>query len=195
MDQGGLSAAPAVDATAAARLVTSAEARDIAYVIADGNIMVEHGRLAGIDESTLAHDLTRIAAVLQDRETNGKIWSEMIPVQANAAEPVERYRLIRKPDTVGLQLTNVSGRRLTISVAFSGTTFGGKTPMTMRPESLARFPMASPPTFGRYEIRLAPHETLTITKPAGSLSYSLQTVDRAVIHESVAQEQVAIWLP
>jgi 5-methylthioadenosine/S-adenosylhomocysteine deaminase len=193
LDRDGLSVAPSTPATAAARLVTSAEARDLAYVIADGRVMVEHGHLVGQDEAALAADLTRIAAALEDREAHGKSWMETIALGPTAAQSLKRYRLIRTPDRVAIQLTNQRTRSVTVTVAFSGTTFGGKVPMTMHPASLARYPIAAPASFARYDIVLAPKETLSLEKPAGSAAYRLQHGQVTQARQAPAQEQVAIY--
>lgn len=190
IDRNGLSVAPAGDATLASRLVTSGEARDVRFVVADGAVMVEDGKLADGSDRQRATDLSRIAAALQDRQVHGKEWIEEIK-----AEPgLRRFRVVKTADTLKLMVRNPSSRPVTVSFAFSGTLFGRRTAMTMHPDSLARYPANGFPKFATQAAVLQPSQALTIEKAAASPTYRVTGAGVTMTRDGPAAEQVLILI-
>lgn len=189
MDRDGLSLSPANDAQFADRLVTSAEARDIRYVVADGVVMVEGGTLVGRSAGDRAQDLMRISRALQARQQQGKSWDDDIVVKA---DELRQYRLIKTADTVRLTIRNGRDTPLRLTLAFSGTTFGGKTPMTMHPDTVARYPTDPFPKFTQRDLTLAPGESVAIDKATASTMARITGPDGVTTRDGAAAEQILL---
>jgi len=146
-------------------LIYSGNTRNIKYVISNGKIEVENGKLTGLNESRLALELTKIANDADRAVATGKIWSESIVLTPqNLRSYLYRYRSVRKLDSLHLVLINRLNHPVKIVVASSGAVFGGGTPAVISETTAARFPM----NYGNMSFKdgyvLNPNESITVIK-------------------------------
>lgn len=185
-----LGMAPIRDATTAALIVNSACARDVRYVFSNGRLLVQNGRLTHFDEAQLARRLTQVANRSFARSTAGKTWQDSI-----TARPGQfLYRTIRKRDTVDLRITNTGSTTLAVTLAFSGTAFGGTAAPVLRAEALKITPLDPPKAYHERTIDLAPHTTLTLAKMSGSAQYSIHSPTTDATRDMPEREQVFIHI-
>jgi cytosine/adenosine deaminase-related metal-dependent hydrolase len=178
----------------AAALTSRASARDVRFVLSNGHLMVDKGRLMGVPEAKRARRLDDIAKSLARRASDGSTWKEIVRLTpASAAEGWWRYRSVRMADDVDVDITNAGNFPLRLVVGFSGTLFGGSVPPTFHPESLRRFPNTTNADFFSTIVVLKPNEKLQLKRPSKGKTYSIRRNGIEETRPSVAAEQVSIF--
>lgn len=178
----------------ASALVNRASARDVRFVISNGRLMVDDGRLIGNSEAARAARLNTIARILDKRATEGLRWHEKITL---TSEQVSRgwwlYRSVRAADEVAVEVLNNSRNPVELVVGFSGVTFGGTAPPTFHPTSLQRYPMETNSSFYSRSIVLQSGTGLHISRASRGQLYTLRYGDSEETRVSVAAEQIALF--
>jgi len=185
-----LGMAPIRDATAAALIVNSASVRDVRYVFSNGRVIVQNGRLTRFDEAQLAQRLTEAASRSFARSAAGKIWRDTIKAQPGQF----LYRTIRKRDTVDVRIANPGPTTLSVTLAFSGTAFGGTAAPVLRAEALKTTPLDPPKAYYERTIDVAPHTSLTLTKMSGDARYSIHSPTVDATRDMPEREQVFVHM-
>lgn len=178
----------------AAALTNRASARDVRFVLANGHVMVDDGRLQGTPEAQRARRLDEVARSLAKRAAGGSTWKDVFRLDsAMAAAGWWRYRSVRAADAIDIDLVNSGKSPLKVVVAFSGTVFGGSIPATFHPESLRRFPDRTNADFFTRSVVLQPRESLQIRRPSKGNIYSIRFGDTEETRQSVPAEQISIF--
>ncbi|MCK1699910.1 amidohydrolase family protein [Bradyrhizobium sp. 146] len=178
----------------ASALSNRASTRDIRFVLSNGHLMVDEGRLTGIPEAQRSKRLGDVATQLTKRAIDGSTWKEVIHVEsANAAIGWWRYRSVRAADTVDVDIINNGKSPLRVVVGFSGTIFGGSVPATFHPESLRRFPYTTNADFYSKSVILQPKGRLQVERPSKAKIYSIRFNGIEETRASVASEQISIF--
>lgn len=178
----------------AAALTSRASARDIRFVVSNGHVMVDDGRLAGTPEAQRARKLNKVAENLARRVSEGSTWKEVFHLDSDCtATGWWRYRSVRAADFVNIGIVNTSKAPLRVVVGFSGTVFGGSAPPTFHPESLRRFPDTTSAKFYSKSIILQPKERLQIRRPSKAKTYSMHFGGSEETRASVSAEQISIF--
>jgi cytosine/adenosine deaminase-related metal-dependent hydrolase len=189
----GLSPFVAGDEGAAA-LTNRASARDIRFVLSNGRLMVDKGRLTGASEALRARRLDKIAKDLSQRASNGFPWKENIRLTSgDLSAGWWRYRSVRAADDIDVDIMNAGKTPLRLVVGFSGSTFGGAVPPTFHPDSLRRYPGRTDADFFSKAIVLEPRGKLQIRRASKGKMYSIRCNGNEETRSSVAGEQIAVF--
>lgn len=164
-------------------IIYSANSRNVEYVIANGNILVEGGNLVRYDESRLAQELSAIAGLVEQRVRDGKIWSDNYKITNQSLNSYwYKYRSVRKPDNINVIIENLTTDTLKFTVSSSAATFGGGISYMADEEVNKRFPQENPEKSFFQRIKIMPkkkikimkkkdHWEIVITQPAKTDSY------------------------
>lgn len=156
-------------------LVYSASAKNVKYVISDGQVVVQNGSLVKYREEELASALSRIAIDADERvKTTGKIWRDNYQLNQTDGQWY-KFRSIRKLDTVDLKIGNSGSSSLKVTVMISGVPFGGGTCFVADEEVRKRFPEDCPKGSFRKEIVIKPHESIQIVKSPNDWEFRVTT--------------------
>lgn len=157
-------------------LIYSANTRNVKYVISDGNLVVENGRLVRYQEKALANRLSEIAAVVDERLKKGKVWSDKYEISDRLTTPYwYKYRSVRELDSVNLNIKNSGSAPFWLTIISSGVTFGGGTAYVADKEVSDRFPERPAPSAFKREILITPQQAVRIIKRPGQWEYELFT--------------------
>jgi cytosine/adenosine deaminase-related metal-dependent hydrolase len=178
-----LGMAPVRSSNLAALLIYSASPRNVKYVLSDGVILVEGGKLKGTTESQLAKSLTRIANSVDRRREDGKTWKENDTLKNKNLPYWFRYRSLRPKDEVEVTLVNATGSLLKLTVTSSAETFGGGTAYVADKEVLKRFPDWPANKSFEEKIQLQSGQTFSITKAKGAQPFVLHWNGQSKINE------------
>lgn len=180
-----LGMAPARPDKIPALLIYSANARNVRYVISDGNVVVENGRLVRYEENSLANKLSEIAAAVDERVQKGKIWSEEYEIASRPATPYwYKYRSVREPDSIKLSIRNSGPVPVRLTVISSGVTFGGGTAHVVGKEISDRFPEEPSKSAFTVEVILMPRQAAQVIKRPGQWEYELITPSTSLRRKS-----------
>jgi hypothetical protein len=144
-------------------LIYSGSSRNVKYVLSDGIIRVNDGKLTG----------TRIAINADKRRDSGKTWREKDTLKTKNLPYWYRYRSVRAADSLDITILNETDRKLTLTVASSATTFGGGTANVVDTAVSNRFPDTPADKAFEEKITLQIGESFSISKPKGSQTYNL----------------------
>jgi|GEM_PF-3533478 len=162
-------------------LIYSASPKNIKYVISDGQILVEDGRLKRVSESILATSLTRIARDVDARIATGKLWEESDTLK-NLKEPYwYKYRSIRAKDSVNITIENELNGDITVTIISGPSTFSGGTHYVASDEANARFPQDPAPLSFKHQLILKRGKSIHITKPRNKFAFTITLNGKAVI--------------
>lgn len=171
-------------------LVWSATARDVAYVISDGRVLVEHGELVGVDEAAIARELAATIRAATERVREGARYDRSW-LERDGRLPTQAWLSVRPRDEVAIELpASEQPRRL--ELAFSGTTFGGNTPFTMATGSLQRFPAAPPKAFASLVVEVPAGATVVLSRGANDVQWTIRAGQEQRTHVGAASEQIMI---
>ena len=171
-------------------LVWSATARDVAYVISDGRVLVEHGELVGVDEAAIARELAATIRAATRRVREGARYDRSW-LERDGRLPTQAWLSVRPRDEVAIELpASEQPRRL--ELAFSGTTFGGNTPFTMATGSLQRFPAAPPKAFASLVVQVPAGTTVVLSRGANDVQWTIRAGQEQRTHVGAASEQIMI---
>lgn len=171
-------------------LVFSATPRDVAYVISDGAVRVEHGELVGVDEAALAAAVGATIRAASERARDGARYDRAW-LERDGELPTRTWLSVRPRDAVELELPAAAEARR-LELAFSGTTFGGNTPFTMAAESLRRFPVDAPEAFARLVLDVPAGAAVVLSRPSGGKQWTIRVGREQRAHEGVGSEQVML---
>ncbi len=148
-------------------LIYSASPRNVKYVISDGTLLVNDGKLTRYNEHVLAKDLTHIARVSGKRKEIGQTWKTRYSIQNSKTPYWYRYRSVRIIDSIDIQITNSTKTLTKLTIAASGTTFGGGSPYMIDSAVLRRYPTKPNPVSFLETITLTPGQHIEIKKGKG----------------------------
>jgi cytosine/adenosine deaminase-related metal-dependent hydrolase len=161
-------------ATLPSLIINSANTRNVSYVFSDGVLRVNAKQLTGKTERQSSDDLTTVAAAVDQRVDSGKIWAESSSLNNQTLiEYWYRYRSIRKQDSVNVELKNLTGAPLKITVCSSANTFGGGTAYVASPEVTSRFPYDTPANSFLETFTLKDGNTINISKAKGIMTINI----------------------
>jgi 5-methylthioadenosine/S-adenosylhomocysteine deaminase len=152
-------------------LIYSASPRNIKYVLSDGSVLVEAGRLKKYSEQSLAQRLTRIALNVDKRIATGKLWKESETLKKFSRPYWYKYRSIRTRDSIDFNFLNQSDSSVRFIIASSSLVFSGGSPYVVSKEVSDRFPDQPLPTAFKQEISLNKGQRIRITKRKNSFEY------------------------
>ncbi len=155
--------------TLIALLIYSADTRNVKYVVSNGTILVENGSIKNQKQSELAERVSKIAADVDLRMINGKVWSENYTITGNDLDQSYwyKYRSIQENDTVDLTIQSVEN--LTMCIVASG----GGTATVVSEEVNKRFPEEKPSQAFSKPVVLNPGTSLRITKNKSQYEYTI----------------------
>ena len=195
LDRSRLGMSPFVEGDeGAAALVNRASSRDVQFVVSNGRLMVDDGRLTGRPEAVRAARLNTIARILDKRATDGQRWHEKINLTSeHVLRGWWRYRSVRAADEIAIEVVNSGQNPIELVVGFSGVTFGGTAPPTFHPASLERYPMETNTNFFSKSFVLQPRASLQVSRASRGELYTLRYGQSEETRVSVAAEQIALF--
>ncbi|PVM92061.1 hypothetical protein DDF62_02590 [Caulobacter radicis] len=194
VDRRSLGATPMLaERNMADMLVNSVSGRDLAFVIANGVVMAEGGRLK--DEAARAARLQAAAERMWRGAENGAPWRETMALRPEmGGKGWWRYRSVRPKDTIDLHLRNEGGSPLRLVLAFSGSTFGGQTAPALSAEALTRYPLKPPAGYRAWTVELLPGQGVAVRRGAGEPDYVIDLPSGSVRRKSVNSEQLLLYV-
>lgn len=171
-------------------LVFSATPRDVAYVISNGTVLVEHGELALVDEAALARAVGATIRAATKRARDGARYDRAWLEQGGQL-PDQTWLSVRPRDEVAIELPPAEHPRR-LELAFSGTMFGGNTPFTMAAQSLRRFPADPPKAFARFVLDVPAGAAVSLSRAANDTQWTIRAGKEQRAHAGVGSEQVML---
>ena len=172
----------------------STDNRDVRFVVSNGRLMVDDGRLTGRPEAVRAARLNTIARILDKRATDGQRWHEKINLTSeHVLRGWWRYRSVRAADEIAIEVVNSGQNPIELVIGFSGVTFGGTAPPTFHPASLERYPMETNANFFSKSFVLQPRASLQVSRASRGERYTLRYGHSEETRVSVAAEQIALF--
>ncbi|HEU5165039.1 MAG TPA: amidohydrolase family protein, partial [Chitinophagaceae bacterium] len=172
-----LGMAPArTDSITGRLLIYSASPKNIKYVLSDGRVIVENGKLKKYSEQKLSNDLTSIAKKVDQRIATGKLWKDNYTLRTFAGPYLYKYRSIRIKDSVNINFFNLTKDKVKLSIMSSGLVFSGGSPYVVNNEVSSRFPEDPLAKAFKREISLENKQGVQIRKSKNSWVYTI-TVD------------------
>lgn len=171
-------------------LVFSATPRDVAYVISNGEVLVEHGELVGVDEAALARAVGATIRAATKRVRDGARYDRAWLEQGGQL-PKQTWLSVRPRDEVAIELPAAEHPRR-LELAFSGTMFGGNTPFTMAAQSLRRFPADPPETFASFVLEVPAGAAVSLSRAANDTQWTIRVGKEQRAHAGVGSEQVML---
>lgn len=155
-------------------LVWSATARDVAYVISDGRVLVEHGELVGVDQAAIAREL---AADDPGGDRARPRGCPLRPQLARARRPVADAGVaLGAPAPTRSRESSCprASSRAGSNFAFSGTTFGGDPPSRWRPDRCSASPAAPPKAFASLVVEVPAGATVVLSRGANDVQWTIR---------------------